>query len=137
MQAQMTQVNRLSLPVWFGWRVSSGEISRSEETYGIYECDRSLTPTFELVRQRVRLEEIDLFNRTAHRAMEEAQEAQNFGFCRRLMMPDGTVKHVQVLAHAVTDEYGELAECIGAVLDVTGTDSSQRALERRFEDLQV
>jgi hypothetical protein len=133
----MTQFNRLSLPVWFSWRVSSGEISRPEETYGIYECDRSITPTFELVRQRIHPQGIDLFNRMAHREMQEAQEAQHFGFCQRLMMPDGTVKYVQVLAHAVTDEFGSLVEYIGAVLDVTGADSSQRAPERGFENLQA
>lgn len=133
MQAQMTQADRFSLPGRFSWNVSSGDIYWSEETYRIYELDPSLKPTLELARQRIHPEDIDFFNQTAHRAR---QEVQDFAFGHRLLMPDGTVKHVRVLFHAVTDESGELVEYIGAVLDVTGANNSQRALERACEETQ-
>src|SRR5258708_6214867 len=44
-------------------------------------------------------------------------------------MPDGSVKHVHVVAHAERDESGEL-EFVGAVMDTTETKRAEEALRR-------
>jgi PAS domain S-box-containing protein len=46
-----------------------------------------------------------------------------------LLMPDGSVKHVHVVAHAERDESGEL-EFVGAVMDVTAAKRVEEALRR-------
>jgi PAS domain S-box-containing protein len=132
-QAQMTQADPPGLPGMFSWSVHSGEISWSEEIYRIYEYDQSIKPTLDLARRRIHPDDLDLFNQTAHRATHEAQD---FGFGHRLLMPNGRVKHVQVLFHAVTNEAGELVKYIGAVLDVTRANNSQKTLEKVLEETQ-
>jgi len=47
-----------------------------------------------------------------------SQDGKDFEHEYRLVMPDGAVKHVHVVAHAERDESGEL-EFVGAVMDTT------------------
>ena len=49
-------------------------------------------------------------------------------------MPDGSVKHVHVVAHAVSDESGSI-EFVGAVMDVTAQHQANAALERAFDEI--
>jgi len=83
-------------------------------------------PTVELVLQRVHPEDAALVRQTIGRA---AQDGKDFDFEHRLLMPDGSVKHVHVVAHAERDESGEL-EFVGAVMDTTETKRAEEALRR-------
>jgi signal transduction histidine kinase len=46
----------------------------------------------------------------------------------RILLPDGTVKHIHAIGHPVLDEAGELVEFIGTAIDVT---ERKRAEEER------
>src|SRR4029077_11204615 len=96
---------------------STGKIIWSEETFQIFQCDRTTTPTVELVLERVHPEDAALVRQTVGSA---AQEGKDFDFEHRLLMPDGFVKHVHVVAHSERDESGEI-EFVGAVMDITAT----------------
>src|SRR5207249_10086243 len=55
----------------------------------------------------------------------------------RLLMPDGSVKHLRVRAHAVrSDSAGEVG-FVGAVMDVTAAKQSQQALEEAFREIKT
>src|SRR6266852_4698237 len=82
----------------FGWNVSSGEIYWSEETYKIFEYNRAVKPTLELILQRIHPDDRDLVQQTIDRA---TNERANLDFEHRLLMPDGAVKHLHVLARAL------------------------------------
>src|SRR4029453_10569147 len=94
---------------------STWEILWAEETFRIYEYDRTTKPTVELIRQRVHPEDVALLKERIERA---SREGQDFEHEYRLLMPDRSVKHVHVVAHAARDESGNV-EFIGAVTDVT------------------
>ena len=51
-EAYLAEAQRLSDAGTFGWVVSNGDIFWSEETYRIFEYDRAIQPTVELVLQR-------------------------------------------------------------------------------------
>src|ERR1700726_20490 len=74
-EAYLAEAQRLSRTGSFGWNVSSGEIYWSEETYKIFEYDRTMTPTVELVLQRVHPEDVMLVKQTIERA---SQDGKNF-----------------------------------------------------------
>ena len=114
-EAYLAEAQRLSHTGSFGWRASSGEIIWSEETFRIFQYDRTMTPSVELVLQRVHPEDAALVKQTMERA---SQDGKDFDFEHRLLMPDGSVKHVHVVAHALSDESGSV-EFVGAVMDVT------------------
>jgi len=125
-EAYLAEAQRLSHTGSFGWKPSTGEIIWSEETFRIFQCDRMMKPTAELVLQRVHPDDATLVQQTIERA---AQDGKDFDFEHRLLMPDGAVKHVHVVAHAERDESGKL-EFVGAVMDTTETKRAEESLRR-------
>src|SRR5713101_1985850 len=108
----------------FGWNVSSGEIYWSEETHNIFEHDRAVKPTLELILQRIHSDDRDRVQQTIDRA---SKARANLDFEHRLLMPDGSVKHVHVLARALETSSGNL-EFVGAVTDVTAAKQAEKTL---------
>jgi PAS domain S-box-containing protein len=139
-EAYLAEAQRFSHTGSFGWRVSTGEIIWSEETLRIFQYDRTTTPTVELILQRVHPEDVALVKQTIERA---SQDGKNFEHEYRLLMPDGSIKHVHVVAHALSDEWGSV-EFVGAVMDVTERrraealrDGESRILEMIASDAQL
>jgi len=114
-EAYLAEAQRLSHTGSFGWKTSTGEIFWSDETFRIFQYDRSTKPTVELIAQRVHPEDAASFNVIAERA---SRDGKDFEHEYRLVMPDGAIKQVHVVAHAERDESGEI-EFVGAVMDVT------------------
>jgi PAS domain S-box-containing protein len=131
-QAYLAEAQRLSHTGSFGWRLSNGEIFWSEETYRIFQYDRTTKPTVELVLQRVHPEDSAFVRQTIERA---SQDGNDFDFEYRLLMPDGFVKHVHVVARALSDEAGGI-EFVGAVMDVTEQRQAKAALEKAFDEIK-
>jgi PAS domain S-box-containing protein len=123
-QTYLAEAQRLSHTGSFGWKPSTGGVIWSEETFRIFQYDRTTTPTVELVLQRVHPEDAALVKQTIERA---SQDGQNFEHEYRLLMPDGSVKHVHVLARALNDESGSVG-FVGAVMDVTAAKQAGKAL---------
>jgi predicted ATPase/signal transduction histidine kinase len=115
----------------FGWSVLSGELYWSEETYNIFEYDRAVKPTLELVLQRIHPDDRDLAQQTIDRAHEGKA---NLDFEHRLLMPDGSVKYLHVLARALETSSGKI-EYMGAVRDVTERTLAEEALRQAKGDL--
>ncbi len=130
-EAYLAEAQRLSLTGSFGWRVSTGEILWSEETFRIFQYDRTTKPTVGLILQRVHPEDAALVKQTIDRA---SQDGKDFDYECRLVMPDGSVKYVHVVAHGLSDESGGI-EFVGAVTDATGRKRAEEALRQAQADL--
>ena len=103
-EAYLAEAQTLSHTGSFGWKVSSGEIFWSVETFRIFECDPGTTPTVELVLSRVHPDDRSLVQQHIDRA---PHDRAGFDFEHRLQLPDGSVKHVRVTAHPSGDSVGE------------------------------
>jgi PAS domain S-box-containing protein len=125
-EVYLAEAQRLSHTGSFGWRPFTAEIIWSEETFRIFQYDRTTKPTLELILQRVHPEDVQRVLQTIKRA---AQSRKDFEHEYRLMMPDGSVKYVHVRAHALSDETDGL-EFVGAVMDVTAPKQVEQALRR-------
>src|SRR5207302_3231849 len=123
-EAYLAEAQKLSRTGSFGWRVSTGEIIWSDETFRIFQYDRTTKPTVEHILQRVHPEDAALVKQTIERA---SQDGKNFDHEYRLLIPDGSVKHVHVVAHALKDESGSV-EFVGAVMDVTVAKQAEETL---------
>jgi NO-binding membrane sensor protein with MHYT domain/signal transduction histidine kinase len=130
-EAYLSEAQRLSHTGSFGWRVSTGEVTWSEESFRIFQYDRTTKPTVELILQRVHPEDAALVKQTIERA---AQDGKDFDLEYRLVMPDRSVKYVHVVAHALSGESGSI-EFVGAVMDVTGRKRAEEALHQAQTDL--
>ena len=71
--------------------------------------------TLERIGSRVHPDDIPLLQDMIERARHAASD---FEYQHRLLMPDQSVKHIHLFAHATRDKYGRL-EYIGAAQDVT------------------
>jgi signal transduction histidine kinase/CheY-like chemotaxis protein len=130
----LAEAQRLSHTGSFGWNAVSGEIFWSEETFRIFEYCKTTTPSVETALQRVHPEDIDLVQQVIDRA---TRDQQDFDFEHRLLMPNGLVKHLRVVAHRAMDENGQ-PRFMGAVMDVTAAKESAKALrdsEQRYRQL--
>src|ERR1700730_14750143 len=130
-EGYLADAQRLSHTGSFGWSISSGELFWSEETFQIFQYEQTMKPTVELFLGRVYPEDAGLVKQTVERA---SQDGKDFEHEYRLLMPDGAVKHVHVVAHAERDESGEL-EFVGAVMDTTEGKRAEKKLRRSEESL--
>jgi len=130
-EAFLAEAQRLSSTGSFLWRVSTGEMTWSEETYRIFEFDPGTRVTLELINSRYHPDDLPLFYEWVSRASREAQDLEAEP---RLRMGDGSIKYVHTLAHATRNERGEL-EYIGAVQDVTERRRSEDALNKVRSEL--
>ncbi len=130
-EAYLAEAQRLSRTGSFGWNVASGDLFWSEENFRIFEYDRATKPTIQRVLQRVHPDDIVLVQQLLERA---SHDRTDWELEHRLLMPDGSVKHLRVLAHASRDESGSL-EFIGAVMDVTAAKRADEELHQARADL--
>jgi PAS domain S-box-containing protein len=125
-EAYLSEAQRLSHTGSFGRNVSSGEIHWSEETYRIFELDRSVKPTLELLFERIHPND----RRHVQKAIDRAtNERTDFDVECRLLRPDGSVKYLHVVAQALEHASGEL-EFVGAVTDITAAKEASEALRQ-------
>jgi PAS domain S-box-containing protein len=115
-ESYLAEAQRLSQTGSFGWNASTEELFWSEETFRITGYDPGVTPTLELLFDRIHPEDRLSVREELDRTL---QSGGNVDFQRRFLMPDGAVKWVHVLAHAVREEDGAV-RYIGSVMDITG-----------------
>jgi C4-dicarboxylate-specific signal transduction histidine kinase len=125
-EALLAEAQTLSQTGSFGWKVATGESLWSEETFRIFRYDRTTKPTMERALQRVHPKDVALVQQTIACA---SQDGKDFEQECRLLLPDGAVKYVHIVTHAVSDEAGSL-ELVGAVMDVTERKQAEEALRK-------
>jgi signal transduction histidine kinase len=130
-EAYLAEAQRLSHTGSFGWHVSSGEIFWTKETFQIFGFDEATRPTLETIIGRTHPVDVELVQRLIDRALRDGKD---WDLEHRLLMPDGSVKYLHVVAHAVRAESGEL-EFLGAVMDVTASKLSHEALNKAQSEL--
>jgi PAS domain S-box-containing protein len=123
-EAYLAEAQRLSHTGSFGWRPDDGQLVWSDETFRIFGYDRTVKPTIDSVAQRVHPEDLADFNGVINRAFAGAT---NFEHAYRLLPPDGRVKHVHAIAHALQDAFGN-REFVGAATDITERKTAEEAL---------
>lgn len=121
----LAEAQRLSHTGSFGWCVATGEIIWSDETFRIFGFDKAPSVALDMVIQRIHPDDRAGAQQTIDRA---SSDGKDFYHEYRLLMPDGSVKHVHATAHAVTDA-SDGVEFVGAVTDVTARKQAEEKLQ--------
>jgi PAS domain S-box-containing protein len=113
----------------------------SEEIYRIWGFDPAQgVPSREAVFQRVHPDDRDRLNAEVQRAVGE-KRTYSIGY--RIVLPDGTVKHLESIGQPVFSASGELVEIVTTQLDVTERKRAELALReseakiRRLVDANI
>src|ERR1700739_1205257 len=129
----LAEAQKLSHSGTFGWKVSSGDLIWSDETYKILGFARETNPTLDLVFDRIHPEDLDRMREIRNRA---AQNGMDLDFDHRILLPDGDIKYLHAVSHAGRDSSGNL-EYMGVVTDITErkrADEERQALSRKLEE---
>jgi len=130
-EAYLAEAQRLSHTGSFGWNVSDGELVWSDEMFRIFDYDRTVKPTAKLILQRTHPDDVALVRHLIDRISHGATDCD---LEHRLLMPDGSTKHVHAVAHALRDPSGHL-RFFGAVVDRTASKRAEEALNKAGAEL--
>jgi PAS domain S-box-containing protein len=112
----LAEAQSLSRTGSFGWDVLTGEIYWSDETYRIFEYEPATKPTLQMIVDRTHPDDRMRVSQIIDRV---SIERSDFSVEHRLMMPNGSVKYLQVVARRAADEDPESLLLFGAVIDIT------------------
>jgi PAS domain S-box-containing protein len=107
----------------------------SEEMFRIFGLDpRESLPSRENFRQQIHPEDRDWVKKRFEESLRERVDT----FAEyRVLLPDGTVRHINASGHPVLNEDGQLVEFVGTAVDVTERKRAEKALresEAKFRD---
>jgi len=125
-KVHLADAQRLSRTGSVGMEVSTKRIFWSEEAARIYGYAPGTEPTPDLILQRVHPDDVQLLKSVLERA---GQAGSDFNFEHRLLMPDGSIKHILNLAHGLREGDGN-EESVGAIMDITERKVAEDAIRR-------
>ena len=136
----LTEAQRLSLTGSFGWNLPDGEIFWSDEMYRIMGYDLNTKPTLDAVFQRTHPEDRARVQQIVTETFENAnalKASQRVGlgdYEHRLLLPDGSIKHVHVVGRLLRHSSGRV-ELAGAIKDVTAAKLAYEEIQRLKDQL--
>jgi PAS domain S-box-containing protein len=125
-EAFLAQGQKISHTGSLGTNVLSEKLHWSEETYEIYELDRSVEPTMGLLIQRILPEDRVRVQQTIESAIHQRT---GFDIEYRLLTRGDSVKYLHVVVQAQENAPGEL-EFVGAVTDITAAKKAEEKIRQ-------
>ncbi|HWY57242.1 MAG TPA: PAS domain-containing protein, partial [Terriglobales bacterium] len=129
----LAEAQKLSHSGIFAWKVTSGMLEWSDETYRILGFSRETNPTLDLVFDRIHPEDRERLVELRDRA---ARDGMDLDVEYRLLMPNGDIRYLHVVAHAGGNS-SDNREYIGIVSDITErklAEQERQALSRDLKD---
>jgi PAS domain S-box-containing protein len=109
----------------------------SDEAFRLFGLDprrSSGPPQLEETGQLIHPEDRErVFEQLAQIFSDKAEYEQDY----RIVLPDGTVRHLHSIGHPVLDQAGELVEYFGTVIDVTERKCAEQRLLATVDELQL
>jgi PAS domain S-box-containing protein len=130
-EAKLTEAQRLSRTGSFGWNVLTGERYGSREFFRILGYDDPRSVTMEMVFERAHPDDRAFVEDTIDRV---SRDGTDVNYEHRLLMPDGSIKYVHVVAHGIENQAGQL-EFVGAIMDITATKQAEEKLHNAQAEL--
>ena len=125
-EAFLAGTQRISKTGSFSFKSPSGEMYWSDEAARIYGYPLDLKPTMELLLAHTMPEDRGIVQDAMEQSLRGEKEVE---VRHRLLMPDGELKYVHVLARPRFYQNGE-TEYLGALTDVTAAVLQEQALHR-------
>ena len=124
-EGYLSQAERLAHTGSWAWDVHTGETFWSKELFRLLGYDPERTkPSLPNFLARVHPDD----RTRAERRVEEEAGGLDVVSEYRIVLPDGTTKHLQAIGHPIKNESGEVVEVVGTTVDVTQQKLAEEAL---------
>ena len=125
-EAYLAEAQRLTHTGSWAWRVAGRDaLHLSEEWYRIYGFDpENGPPAFEQLLQRTHPEDRAKWQGAIDRAIAEKSD---YEVELRILLPDGSVKHIHTVGHPVLNASGDLVQFVGSSTDITERKRAEQA----------
>ena len=126
----------MNLSAAFRWQTASGLVSLSEEAWILFDFPVASVSSLMALLRRVHPDD----RMSVSQSLDQALRDNNpLDFEHRFLMSDGTIRYVQVIARAVTENVSDTknVEYIGTMTDVTGRQRSQHAIANALQEIQA
>jgi PAS domain S-box-containing protein len=131
-QDYLNDAQRLSRTGSFAFDPQSDALCWSREMYRIYGYEPGTKPGLDQILARTHHEDVAELRRMFDRIGTEHRDLDTE---HRLVMPDGTIKDIRMLAHPVDPRRGLPYQYAGTVIDVTEARAAERRLQEAHADL--
>jgi PAS domain S-box-containing protein len=134
-ESYLAEAQRLSHTGSFAHDPVRGEITYwSAESYRTFGFDPAKGPIlYSEARSRVHPDDLQRFDEYRERGIREKTGVE-IDF--RLLLPDGTIKHVHCISRPVVSASGKVVELVGTNMDVTDQHRAKAALEKALEEIK-
>ena len=133
-EAYLSEGQRLSHTGSWARCVTSGEVYFSQESCRIFGFDQGTKVTLDMILGRVHPDERPMVQETIQNSIRDSSD---FELNYRIILDDGSIRHLHVLGHPVRKPDGKVAEFIGTHVDVTEQQLSRKALEDAFVEINT
>ena len=136
-EAYLAEAERLSHIGTWAWNPVTGKnLYWSEEQFRIWGFDpQQGLPDTETGFQRIHPEDRNRVREEIRQRRDSSQA--DFVNDFRIVLPDGTLKYIHAVSHAVLDETGEVIEYLGASVDVTERKRAEQELAGRLRQQAI
>ncbi|HTF65994.1 MAG TPA: PAS domain-containing protein, partial [Edaphobacter sp.] len=134
-ETYLAEAQRLAHTGSWAWNLRTGTSFWSQETFRIFDYDpEKVTPTWDSILERVHPEDLPEIERRAKMVYTQNRWVNpEIGF--RIVLADGTIKHLHSIAQPAMDESGEIINVVGTIMDVTERKRAEEKVRRSEESL--
>src|ERR1700723_1841689 len=132
-QAYLAEAQKLTHTGSWVWNVRTDALFWSQEVFRIYDYDpeKMAHPTWDFF-ERIHPEDRPKFEQRKKRLASAQKEWADSKIDFRIVLPDGTIKHLQSIAHPVIESGDEI---VGTVMEVTEQWKTRAELEKAFGEI--
>jgi PAS domain S-box-containing protein len=132
-EAYLAEAQRLSHTGSWAWNVSTGEVFWSRELFRIFGLDPAKTAlNIDFIRKLRHPEDQPFVEQMFDAAVREKRD---FEMESRIVLPDGSLRHVHTVGRPVVDDSNNLIEFVGSVMDVTERKQAEEKLRKAQVEL--
>ena len=134
-ESELREIQKLAMIGNWEWNLETQALSWSDEVYKIFGLDPNIfQPSVETFESTIHPDDLMDFLQQWEVMLKEQKKA-----CidHRIVLPDGSTRHVQERTQLIYNDQNELCRVIGTVQDITGRKTAEEALRTKQGQLEI